>query len=102
MSEPTGDRKTIAPEVNELRAKLYERLMEAEELIAHKLYQRGVSDDTVLAALDAIDEQMSDDQRRDDLYLSALGRYVEALGGRLEVRAVFGDEEILVRRDPAE
>ena len=102
MSEPTGGRKDIARDatVNELRAKLYERLMEAEQLIARKLYQRGVSHDTVLAALDAIDEQMSEEQRREDLYLSALGRYVEALGGRLEVRAVFGDEEILVRGDP--
>jgi hypothetical protein len=31
-----------------------------------------------------------------DLYLSALRYYIEALGGRLEVRAVFGDEAIVV------
>ena len=54
----------------------------------------------MLAALDAADEQLSEDQRREDLYLSALEHYVAALGGRLEVRAVFGEEEIVVRRSP--
>jgi hypothetical protein len=39
---------------------------------------------------------MSDAERREDLYVSALRSYVEALGGRLEVRAVFGDEAIVV------
>ena len=44
---------------------------------------------------------MSEAERREDLYLSALRYYVEALGGRLEVRAVFGDEAVVVRREPA-
>ena len=52
-------------------------------------------------ALDAVDEGLSDPQRREDLYLAALARYVAALGGRVEVRAVFDGEEILVRQDPA-
>jgi len=56
---------------------------------------------TVEAALDRIDEKMSEAERREDLYLSALRYYVEALGGRLEVRAVFGDEAVVVRREPA-
>jgi hypothetical protein len=88
--------------VNSMRAELYRRLLEAQEQIAHVLYQRGVSHDDVLAALDAVDEEISDDHRREDLYLSALERYVAALGGRIEVRAVFGDDEILVRRSPEE
>ena len=81
-----------------MRAEIYRRLMEAEERIAHTLYKRGVSHDVVLAALDAVDERLSEEQRRDDLYLSALAHYVEALGGRIDVRAVFGDEEILLRQ----
>jgi hypothetical protein len=85
-----------------MRARLYERLMEAEERIAHTLYQRGVSHDVVMAALDAIDERMTEDERREDLYLSAMAHYVDALGGRLEVRAVFGDEAILIRPEPGE
>jgi hypothetical protein len=102
LSESTRseqDLQSLGP-VNETRARLYGRLMEAEERIAHALYRQGVSHDAVLAALDGVDEQMSDDERRDDLYLSALAHYVAALGGRLEVRAVFGPEEILLRQEP--
>ena len=85
-----------------MRAELYERLMEAEERIAHTLYKRGVSNDAVQAALDAVDEMLSAEQRREDLYLSALTHYIGALGGRLEVRVIFDDEEILVRSEPHE
>jgi phosphoserine phosphatase len=104
LSEPTRSWKDVLSEepVNEMRAEIYERLMEAQERIARPLYARGVSHAVVSAALDAVDERLSEDQRREDLYLAALAHYVEALGGRLEVRAVFGDEEILVRREPEE
>lgn len=102
MSESTRGRKDVLSEepVNEMRAEIYERLLEAQERVAHTLYRRGVSHEDILAALDAVDERLSEDQRRDDLYLSALAHYVEALGGRLDVRAVFGAEEIVLRREP--
>jgi hypothetical protein len=74
--------------------------MEAQERIAHACYGRGIPDQEVQAALDASDERLSEDERREDLYLSALAHYVEALGGRLEVRAVLGDEAVVVRRLP--
>jgi hypothetical protein len=104
LSEPTRSWKDVLSEepVNEMRASIYERLMEAQERIAHAQYQRGVSHEAVLAALDAADERLSEGERREDLYLSALAHYVAALGGRLEVRAEFGDEAIVVRREPAE
>jgi len=35
-------------------------------------------------------------ENRDDLYLSTLNEYVEALGGHLELRAVFPDEVVLI------
>jgi hypothetical protein len=104
LSEPRNS-KTDADRdepVNRMRAELYRRLMEAQEQIAHVLYRRGVGHDDVLVALDAVDEEISDEQRREDLYLSGLERYVAALGGRIEVRAVFEDDEILVRRWPDE
>jgi pyruvate/2-oxoglutarate dehydrogenase complex dihydrolipoamide acyltransferase (E2) component len=102
LSEPTRSQKDVHPEeqVNEMRASIYERLMEAQERIAHARYKQGVSHEAVVAALDTADEHLSGDERREDLYLSALAHYVEALGGQLEVRAVFGDEAIIVRREP--
>jgi hypothetical protein len=76
--------------------------MDAQDQIAVRLYQRGVSDRAVQDALDVVDEELSDADRREDLYLAALARYVAALGGHIEVRAVFEGEEILVRREPAD
>lgn len=102
MSEPTRSGKELAgaQPVNESRARLYERLMEAQERIAEACYGRGITDEEVQAALDASDERLSEDERREDLYLSALAHYVDALGGRLEVRAVFGDQAVVVHRLP--
>ena len=102
MSESTSSRKDRVAEepLNEMRARIHERLMEAQERIAHAQYKRGVSHEAVVAALDTADENLSEDERREDLYLSSLAHYVAALGGRLEVRAVFGDAAILVRREP--
>jgi hypothetical protein len=102
VPEPTRSWKDVLTDepVNEMRAELYERLMEAQERIAHAQYRRGIAHEIVRAALDTADEQLTDSQRRDDLYLSALAHYVEALGGRLEVRALFGDEAIVVRSEP--
>lgn len=33
-------------------------------------------------------------EHQDDLYLSTLSEYIEALGGRLEISAVFDDESV--------
>ena len=45
-------------------------------------------------ALEMTQGQVSETERREDHRLSTLGRYVEALGGRLEVIARFGDQSI--------
>jgi hypothetical protein len=104
LSKPTRSWKDVISEkpVNEARAGLYEHVMEAQHRIAQTRYSQGVGNEIVLSALDEADERLSDDERREDLYLSLLGHYVTALGGRLEVRAVFGDQEIVVRRMPGD
>jgi DNA-binding XRE family transcriptional regulator len=40
--------------------------------------------------------EVSKIEHRTDLYLSTLAGYVEALGGKLEIRAVFPDREIRI------
>jgi hypothetical protein len=102
MSEPTRSWKDVlaAEPVNEKRAEIYRRLMEAQDRIARARYRRGVSNEAVLAALDAADETLSDAERCEDLYLASLAHYVEALGGRLEVRAVFDGDHLVVRQLP--
>jgi hypothetical protein len=89
-STPPGPRP-----VGESRAGLYARLMEAQEQIAQDRYRHGVADDRIQAALDAVDEQLTTDARREDLYLAALTIYTQQLGGQLELRAVFDDGHVV-------
>jgi DNA-binding Xre family transcriptional regulator len=47
-------------------------------------------------ALEMTQANVSRIEHEDDIYLSTLRRYVEALGGQLEVHAVFDDETVKV------
>jgi transcriptional regulator with XRE-family HTH domain len=40
--------------------------------------------------------EVSKIEHRTDVYISTLAEYVEALGGRLEIRAVFRDREMRI------
>jgi hypothetical protein len=88
--------------VNQPRAGIYERLMDAQERIARARQKQGVDHAVVRAALDQADEELSDDDRREDLYLASLAHFVRALGGQLEVRALFPDQAVVIRREPDE
>ena len=97
MAEPTSRGPSAASQpMTRSRADVYARLMEAQELIAQDRYRRGVGDATIEAALDAVDERLAADARREDLYLAALAIYVEELGGTLELRAMFADGIVAV------
>lgn len=41
-------------------------------------------------------------ERQTDLYVSTLRRYIEAIGGRLEIHAVFPDFDVELRLDDFE
>jgi hypothetical protein len=51
----------------------------------------------VAQAAEMAQSELSRAERRDDHLLSTLRRYVEALGGELEVVAVLGDKRIRLR-----
>lgn len=57
----------------------------------------GKTQNEVAARLEMTQGKVSDFENRDDHLLSTLRRYIEALGGELEVRAVFGDKTIRLR-----
>ena len=86
--------------MNDQRVATYVRLMDAQERIARARSRRGVSDGAIDEALDGSELISADGEPEDDLYLGSLSRYVAALGGHLEVLAVFPDETITVRREP--
>lgn len=72
----------------------YERLMEAQHLIANARTRAGVTDAEIDAALEACEPADPESLSEDELYLGTIARFVTALGGHLDVAAVFGDERI--------
>jgi transcriptional regulator with XRE-family HTH domain len=54
--------------------------------------RKGFSQETLAAALAVSQANVSRIEHEDDVYLSTLRRYVEAMGGELEITARFGDE----------
>lgn len=88
--------------LDEQRVATYERLMEAEERIAVARCRRGESRAAIAEALAASELTSLEVEPEDNLYLRTLSRFVAALGGHLEVVAVFPEEAITVRREPGE
>ena len=78
------------------RVELYKRLFAAEQRIGETRYAHGTTDAQVLAAMEDAEEGLSPFAAEHDLYVSALTRFVTALGGRLEVHAVFDEETVVV------
>jgi predicted transcriptional regulator len=54
----------------------------------------GKTQQEIAVLIERSQGQVSETERRQDLRLSTLRSYVEALGGRLEVIASFGDKRI--------
>jgi hypothetical protein len=86
--------------LNESRVATYKRLMDAEVRLEDVRRRRGIRQATIAEALEHSEPDVS--QHEDDVYVSTLARYVGALGGYLEVRAVFGDETVTLVREPAD
>lgn len=57
---------------------------------------RGATQNQVAALLKQSQANVSRVERERDVYLSTLRAYVEALGGELELRAVFDDDSIII------
>jgi hypothetical protein len=68
--------------------------MEAQHGVANARSRAGVSDAQIDAALEACEPADPESLTHEELYLGTIGRFVTALGGHLDVAAVFGDERI--------
>jgi transcriptional regulator with XRE-family HTH domain len=84
---PANRRQKIAQRVRETIAAMpLDELRKARQMTQAKLAQ----------SLGVNQGEVSKIEHRTDLYLSTLSEYVEALGGRLEIRAVFPDREVRI------
>ncbi|HLA92155.1 MAG TPA: XRE family transcriptional regulator [Actinomycetota bacterium] len=75
--------------VDERKHAMRDVLALAELRASREVTQEGLAD-----ALGVSQPNISRIEHQDDAYLSTLRSYVEALGGRLEVRAVFDDQTV--------
>ena len=89
-------------EVNEELAAAYGALGTAEERLYAACHRRGISDRALGAAMGVDESAAWEIDTGDALYILDLAKRVGAAGGRLEVRAVFDDEEVLLLRAPLE
>jgi transcriptional regulator with XRE-family HTH domain len=83
----------IASERQErIRKEVEDELLEMD---LRELRERlGKTQQEIAALLERSQSQVSETERRQDVRLSTLRSYVEALGGELEVIASFGDKRI--------
>ncbi len=66
--------------------------------LAEAREQRNVTQKDIAEILGVTQANVSRIEREDDVYLSTLRKYVEALGGRLELTAIFPDKTVRLSR----
>lgn len=89
-------RETMDPERQERIRKRTEELL--AELPLHELRQaRALSQQELAEVLGLNQATISKLERRTDMYLSSLRRFVEAMGGQLEICARFPEGRVLIQ-----
>lgn len=88
--------KSLPPERRE-RIKARSKQLIAEEMTLRDLRKAcNLSQETVAEILGIRQGDVSKIERRSDVYLSTLKRFVEAMGGKLDLVAKFPDREPVV------
>ncbi len=70
------------------------RLLQFEVALNELRKQRSLSQETLAEALGVSQENVSRIERQGDITLSTLDRYIAGLGGKLEIRAIFEDDDV--------
>jgi DNA-binding XRE family transcriptional regulator len=83
-------RAKMSPAAKERGDREFRRMI--EEMPLNKLRNaRNLTQQSLAKALNVNQSEISKIENRTDVYVSTLASYVEAMGGKLEIRAVFGD-----------
>ena len=89
-------RSKMSPE-SRARVKAEVEKLEKEMALNELREAREFTQQQVAEQLHVGQAEVSRLERRTDLYVSTLGRYIEAMGGRLEIRAVFPQGTVPIR-----
>jgi DNA-binding XRE family transcriptional regulator len=103
---PDPDWREVLGPVDEELLVFHRRLVDvqlrlAELQLGELRRRRGIGQAAVAEALAVSQPNVSRIEQEDDLRLSTLARYIAALGGDLELRAVFRDESVELLRPSA-
>lgn len=71
--------------------------MERELTLAELRRALEFTQQQIAASLDTNQSGVSRIEHQTDLFISTLRSYIEAMGGRLELRAIFADGEVTIR-----
>ena len=86
--------KAKANPIRRARIEAYKRAIDDALALAELRQQRGVTQHEVAQTLNVSQANISRIEHEEDLYLSTLRNYVAALGGRLEINAVFPEDSV--------
>lgn len=99
MSRPFQDLIDELPLDQQERIAELSRVLIAEATLLRELrLEQDVTQEQLAALMGIRQASLSKIEHQDDLLVSTLRRYVEALGGELEVRARFPDRTVTLRR----
>jgi DNA-binding XRE family transcriptional regulator len=88
--------RTVNTPEAEARVEEYKAAMRDVLAIEELRAGRKLTQDQVAKALGVSQANVSQLEHQDNIYLKTLSAYVEALGGHLEVRAVFPGESVVL------
>jgi DNA-binding XRE family transcriptional regulator len=87
----------LPPEVREANAAWVKKTL--AEMPLHELRAaRQLTQEDLAEVLGVNQAAVSKLERRTDMYVSTLARFIEAMGGKLEIRAVFPDGVVTLER----
>jgi DNA-binding XRE family transcriptional regulator len=86
--------RRIKTEQDEKDVAAERRLLQFEVALNELRKQRSLSQETLAEALGVSQENVSRIERQGDITLSTLDRYIAGLGGKLEIRAIFEDDDV--------
>ena len=87
-------RSKMSPAARAASKKEYRRLIE-EMTLRQVRAARALTQESLANVLGVRQSEISKIERRTDVYLSTLADYIKAMGGELEIRAVFPKGEVV-------
>jgi transcriptional regulator with XRE-family HTH domain len=90
-------RARMSPE-SRARAHAKARTLMAELPLAELRQARQLSQEQLAAELDVRQPAIAKIEKKTDMYISTLRRFIEAMGGQLEIRAHFPDGDVRINQ----